>query len=150
MRRKDREIFGEEIEAVLRKGEYGVLSMVSQDGSPYAVPLNYVWKDGVIYFHCAAKNGKKLENINACPRVCFTVVGDTQVQPEEFATLYESVVVQGQIRESADKKAGLTALLEKYSSDFMKEGLRYMEAVWNYAGVYEIVPREITGKAKRV
>lgn len=149
MRRKDREIFGEEIEAVLRKGEYGVLSMVSPDGSPYAVPLNYVWKDGLIYFHCAAKYGKKLENIKACPKVCFTVVGDTRVQPEEFATLYESVTVQGQIRETADKKAGLTALLEKYSSNYMEEGNKYMEVVWNHTSVYEIVPREITGKAKR-
>ena len=41
MRRTDREIFGEELETILQKGEYGILSMVSPDGVPYAVPLNY-------------------------------------------------------------------------------------------------------------
>lgn len=150
MRRKDREIFGTEIEEVLRKGEYGVLSMVCPDGSPYAVPLNYAWKDGVIYFHCAQAQGQKLENISACPRVCFTIVGDTKVQPEQFATLYESVIVQGTVREAGDKKAGLTAILEKYSGGYMKEGIRYMNGVWEHTGVYEIVPGQITGKAKRV
>lgn len=149
MRRKDREIFGDEIEAVLKKGEYGVLAVVCPDGSPYAVPLNYVWYNGAIYFHCAAQAGKKLESIQSCEKVCFTVVGDTHVQPEEFGTLYESVVAQGKIREAEDKKAGLTAILAKYSGDYMEEGIRYMEAVWKHTAVYKIVPVKITGKAKR-
>lgn len=46
MRRKDREIFGEEIEDILKKGEYGILSTVVMDGKPYAIPISYVWKDG--------------------------------------------------------------------------------------------------------
>lgn len=149
MRRKDREIFGDEIEEILKKGEYGVLAVVCPDGSPYAVPLNYAWNNGVIYFHCAAQAGKKLESIRTCEKVCFTVVGDTCVQPEEFGTLYESVVVQGEVREAEDKRAGLNAILEKYSGDYMKEGYRYMEAVWKLTSVYEIVPVMMTGKAKR-
>lgn len=150
MRRKDREIFKMEIEEILEKGEYGVLATVCPDGSPYAIPLNYAWKNGVIYFHCAKDAGQKLENISACPKVCFTVVGDTRVQPQQFATLYESVVVQGRVREAEDKKAGLKALLEKYSSAYMEEGIRYMESAWEHTGVYEIVPEQMTGKAKRV
>ena len=55
---------GEEIKMILQKGEYGILSTVGQDGKPYAVPLSYAWKDGLIHLHCAANVGKKLENIS--------------------------------------------------------------------------------------
>lgn len=64
MRRKDREIFGEEIEDILKKGEYGILSTVGMDGKPYAVPISYAWKDGLIHLHCAANAGRKLDNIS--------------------------------------------------------------------------------------
>lgn len=122
MRRKDREIVGEEIEMILQKGEYGILSTVGQDGKPYAVPLSYAWKDGLIHLHCAANVGKKLENISYCSDVCFVVIGDTTVQPEKFGTLYESVILTGQMMPSKDKQASLVALLEKYSKDFLEKG----------------------------
>ena len=97
MRRKDREIFGEEIEDILKKGEYGILSTVGMDGKPYAVPISYAWKDGLIHLHCAANAGRKLDNISCNSNVCFVVIGDTEVQPEKFGTLYESVILTGQI-----------------------------------------------------
>lgn len=42
MRRKDKELFGADIEVILEKGEYGVLSTVGPDGTPYGIPLSYV------------------------------------------------------------------------------------------------------------
>lgn len=149
MRRKDREIFGNEIEAILRKGEYGVLSTVGPDGTPYAVPISYAWKDGLIHLHCAAQVGKKLENIAHCSDVCFVVVGDTAVQPEQFGTLYESVVLTGQIRPADDKQASLLALIEKYSKAYLAQGMQYVQAAQDKTGVYVIHPTCITGKAKR-
>ena len=41
------------------------------------------------------------------------VVGDTTVQPEKFGTLYESVILTGQMMPSKDKQASLIALLRK-------------------------------------
>ena len=149
MRRKDREITGEEIEMILQKGEYGILSTVGPDGKPYAVPLSYAWKDGLIHLHCAANVGKKLENISGCSDVCFVVVGDTMVQPEKFGTLYESVILTGQMMPSKDKKASLIALLEKYSKEFLEKGMQYIQAAWDKTGVYVICPECVTGKAKR-
>lgn len=149
MRRKDRAIGGEEIEMILQKGEYGILSTVGQDGKPYAVPLSYAWKDGLIHLHCAADVGKKLENISQCPDVCFVVVGDTAVQPEKFGTLYESVILTGHMMASKDKQASLVALLEKYSKDFLEKGMQYIQAAWDKTGAYVICPERVTGKAKR-
>lgn len=149
MRRKDREIFGAEIEEILKKGEYGILSTVSPDGKPYAVPLSYAWKDGLIHLHCAANTGKKLENISASPYVCFVVVGDTIVQPDQFGTLYESVILTGKMLPAEDKQASLVALIEKYSKDFLEKGMRYIQAAQDQTGVYVIYPESVTGKAKR-
>ena len=38
MRRKDRQLTEEEAMDVVRKGEYGVLATVGDDGKPYSVP----------------------------------------------------------------------------------------------------------------
>ena len=62
MRRKDKEIGMDDAINFLTEHEYGVLSTVGTDGQPYGVPLNYVYKDNCIYFHCAL-TGHKIENI---------------------------------------------------------------------------------------
>lgn len=149
MRRKDKELFGADIEVILEKGEYGVLSTVGPDGTPYGVPLSYAWKDGTIHLHCAANVGKKLENISHCQDVCFVVVGNTQVQPQKFSTLYESVILTGKMLPAEDPQASLMALIEKYSPDFMEKGLQYIHAAQSKTGVYTITPQSMTGKANR-
>ncbi len=53
MRRTDKEIGTDEAVRLLTECEYGVLSTVGNDGQAYGVPLNYVYKDNCIYFHCA-------------------------------------------------------------------------------------------------
>lgn len=147
MRRKDREIFGEDIEKILEKGEYGILSTIDKDGKPYAVPMSYAWKNGQVHLHCAVDVGKKIENISLCPDVCFVIVGETEVQPEKFSTLYESIILTGKIMPAKNKKESLTALIEKYSKEFMEKGMRYIQAAQENTGVYVIEPEMVTGKA---
>ena len=149
MRRTDREIFGEELETILQKGEYGILSMEGPDGLLYAVPLKKKKKNGAIHLHCAAHTGKKLECLAHCKDVCFVVVGDTAVQPAKFTTLYESVIITGKIHPAEDKEESLRALIEKYSGEYMEAGMNYIRAAADQTGVYVITPRHMTGKANR-
>lgn len=149
MRRKDRQISREEIEEILENGEYGILSTVGSDGKPYSVPMNYSWKDGRIHLHCAAKVGKKLENLSYSPEVCFVVVGRTRVIPEEFGTLYESVIVTGRVGSSPDKRKSLESLVEKYSSGYEQEGRRMIDSLLEKTDAYIIIPESITGKARK-
>ncbi len=74
-----------------------------------------------------------------------------RVLPAEFATNYESAMVFGEALEVTDdeKQAGLVAILEKYSPDFIKEGLEYIEQLGKRTKVYKIVIEMITGKARR-
>ena len=48
------------------------MATVGRDGYPYITPVNYVYLDGSVYFHCA-RDGEKLDNIRRDARVCFEV-----------------------------------------------------------------------------
>lgn len=149
MRKKEREISREEAFSILQKGEYGILSTLGENGYPYGVPVSFAAEDDKIYFHCAREAGQKLSNLRLCPRVSFTVVGPTKVLPEKFSTKYESAIAFGTVSEASDKQKGLTLLLHKYSPDFFKEGLAYIDRAIEQTGVYEISIKHLTGKARR-
>ena len=98
MRRAEREIRDPgELEDVIRRAEVCRLGMVD-GGEPYIVPMNFGYRDGHLYFHCA-REGRKLDVLRANPRVCFeleagvrTVRGETACK---WSTAYESVIGWG-------------------------------------------------------
>lgn len=149
MRRKDRQLSTAEAQEILVRGEYGILSTVGADGCPYAIPVSYAYENDTIYFHCAKGTGLKVENMSHQPKVCFTVVGNTEVLPEKFSTKYESAVVFGTAREADDKRIGLTLLQEKYSPDFAELGKQHIESSFDHVEVYEIHAEQVTGKGRR-
>ncbi|TKB28580.1 pyridoxamine 5'-phosphate oxidase family protein [Desulfopila sp. IMCC35006] len=150
MRRKDREISKQEAVALLDSAEYGVLSTVGKDHQPYGVPLNYVYKNNCIYFHCAL-SGQKLDNLEDNPKVSFCVVGTTRILPDQFATEYESTVASGIASEVKDEQryTALRWLVEKYSPAFIEEGNHYIEQKEQAAKVFMIKITHISGKARR-
>jgi len=150
VRRSDREIVDHEARALLEGAEYGVLSTVGSDGQPYGLPLNYVYRNGSIYFH-SALTGQKLDNINYNPKVSFCVVGKTNVLPDKFATEYESTVAFGVAAEviGNEQQDALLWLLEKYCPGFMEEGRRYIEQKEKSTKVIKIEISHISGKARR-
>lgn len=71
IRRQDRLL--EELPAriLLETGEFGILSIYSEEEGVYGLPVNYVW-DGndAIYLHCAPE-GRKLNIIKKSNQVSF-------------------------------------------------------------------------------
>ena len=151
MRRSERALAEAETLRILEGGEYGVLSTCGADGQPYGVPLNYVWHEGRLYFHCAGE-GHKLDNLAHAARASFCVVGDTHPLPDVFSTLYESAVVFGETREcrdEAEKLAALQLLVDKYAPENTANGYTYARRSLNKVRVICLEARKITGKARR-
>ncbi len=154
MRRGDRALPLSEAQRVLREGEYGVLSLLERvDGEDgcYGVPINYVWDGGeFIYLHSAAV-GHKLECVDLSPNVSFCIVGSSQVQREEFSSLFESVIVRGRIERVFDaqqRREALELLVEKYSLEHRAEGLKCIEKYFSSTEVLSIRISSVSGKGK--
>lgn len=149
VRRKDRVASQEQARRILEQEEYGVLSTVSPEDQPYGTPLSYWLMGGDIYFHCALA-GHMLDNIAANDRVSFCVVGKTQLMPDKFSTLYESVVAFGHVSEvpEAAKRSALEGLVAKYSPANTVEGGAYIDKLIARARVFKIAVETVTAKAR--
>ncbi len=152
MRRKDRLLDREDAMNILEKGEYGILSTIGSDEQPYGVPLSYVVKDNCIYFHATNQGGSKYDNILHNKKVSFTVVMNTEVLPDQFATLYESAIAFGEAEVVKDETKRLEAFREflyKYSPDFLSEGEKYIASAGSSADIVKIEIKDLTGKGRR-
>ncbi len=139
-----------EMEAILRECLVGSLATVGPDGAPYVVAVNYVYRDGKIYFH-GALTGTKLDNIAREPRICFEahVVDCIFRAPRamEFGARYRSVVVRGRARlldDEAAKREALIALTARYAEGQPFQLPTDQEVV--ATAVVEIEIGEMTGK----
>ncbi len=147
MRRKEKEMGELEALEIVRTGDYGILSVIQDNGYPYGVPLNYAYDDGYIYFH-GAKEGNKNDSILANEKVSFTIVEDYEIIKASFDTHYRSVIIFARAKQLAGKEKirGLRLLLEKYSPGYLKEGELYLERFKDKTSVFRLEIESITGK----
>ena len=147
MRRKEKKMSNEEIIELLKSGEEGVLATIGKDNYPYAVPLNYVYHDNGIYFHCAT-SGHKIDNINHNSKVSFCVVKDTQIISEDFNTKFKSAILFGTAQELHDdeKEEGLMVLVRGLSSAHIKAGEKYIKNAIDKTKVFKIKIEHKSGK----
>jgi len=146
---KDRAVDDEKAIEILLKGSYGVLSTTGEDGFPYGVPLNYIYFDNCICFHCA-QQGHKLENITFNEKVSFCVVTCSDVLANKFDTDYESAIAFGRANEVTDKsekKDILLSVIKKYSKNYLDAGMNYMKKYWDETKVIKIKIEHLSGKA---
>lgn len=148
MRRIKQQLTQEECEKILERGRTGVLAVLGDDGYPYIVPINYYYTDGKIYLHCA-KSGHKLDAIRSNPKVSFCVVERDDILQEKFTTLFKSAVAFGKAEILADKeemRSSVTALVEKYCSDFLDEVPAEVERGFDILCMIKINIEHLTGK----
>lgn len=119
MRRFRQQLSREECEDVLRTTRRGVLALCGRDGRPYAVPLNFVYEDGNLYFH-GARDGWKYDLMAENPQVSFNVIDDGTPVEGKRGLEFRSVIVFGTVREVADREEALRRCRDlgmKYSPD---------------------------------
>lgn len=151
MRKKDRQLTREEGIRLLETAEYGVLSTISEDGTPYGLPMSYAYTDGTIYMHGAKAEGHKILNIKNSSKASFTVVSNTEVLPGKFSTKYMSAIVFGKaslVNAEEERKKALIALLQKYSADFMEKGIQYMNSAIDKVYIIKVDVEDLTAKGR--
>ncbi|MDR1136466.1 MAG: pyridoxamine 5'-phosphate oxidase family protein [Clostridiales Family XIII bacterium] len=149
LRRKDKQLPAEEAADILRNGLYAVLALNGDDAYPYAVPVNYVYDGGKVYFHSATA-GHKLDAIAKNGKTSLCVVEKADLSPATFNCFFRSVIVFGTARildDDEEKRKALELLIKKYSPDYIDKGGKYIDAHWVKALVVEIDIEHITGKA---
>lgn len=155
MRRKDR-ARGEEFSlALIDRCSHGVMALNTGEDAPYCLPLSLVRVGRTLYFHCA-REGRKVALMRAYPRVCVSFVGGDRpafVEPSEYTTYFQSVLVTGTVREVTDdqeKIQALRALCQKLTPQAM-DGDKFDQAVGRSlkaTGVWRIDMEDISGKEK--
>lgn len=153
VRRQDRLLEEEKATALLRAGEYGVLSVQAEEGGAYGIPVNYVWDgDSSVYIHCAPE-GRKLRCIALCDRVSFCIVGNTHVISRQFTTEYESIVLCCRARtglSEEERMHALRLLLDKYSPDDKQTGIKYAEKSFHRTEIIRLDIEKGSGKSKSI
>jgi nitroimidazol reductase NimA-like FMN-containing flavoprotein (pyridoxamine 5'-phosphate oxidase superfamily) len=129
----------------------GRLGTCNASGQPYITPLNYLYREGKIYFH-SKPIGKKLDNIAENNRVCFEASAVEKIavstdRPCACSTRYTSVLAFGAARlisDDAEKTVLLNLLVDKYAGG--KSFAPVQEKHAADCAVVEICIDEISGK----
>lgn len=141
----------EDARAFLAAGTEGRLATCDTAGQPYITPLNYLFREGKLYFHCKL-TGRKLDNLAENSRVCFEVSKAAKMtisedRPCACATRYSSVLAFGAARvvtDAAEKAALLNLLVEKHAAGKPFRHVDEQQAAG--CAVVEICVDEISGK----
>jgi uncharacterized protein len=118
MRKANREIKDKAaIRAIMEKALVCRIGL-SDDGTPYVVPMNFGLGENCIYLHCATE-GRKLDILRRNDRICFEMdlLREIKQGTEScgWGALYESVIGFGRaviVEAPAEKRSALDRIME--------------------------------------
>lgn len=148
MRRIKQQLSEKECIDILQRQNVGTLALAENGDYPYALPLNYVYYNGKIYFHCAI-TGHKIDIIKKQNKASFCIIDEDTVVPEKYTTFYRSVIVFGKaeiVEDDAEKMAALKELSYKYISKDDKAHLKEINGAWNRTCVFSLSIDYLSGK----
>jgi len=146
-----REISNEaELLEIIKSCQWCHLAMMDTDGSPYVIPMNFGFRDRVIYMH-GAQHGKKIIALRQHPAVCINFSTDhlLRYQNEEVACSwsmkYRSVLVYGNaefITETEEKIAALNIIMAQYSD----KAFQFNPPSIREVNVWQVIIEKIEGR----
>lgn len=147
MRRKDRQLDNETTLAVLLEGQYGVLSLCDKDAA-YGVPVNYVFRAGSVYIHCA-REGRKLDCLRGNPQASFCVVDAASKLIGGYTYFYRSVICSGEVsmlESGEEKREALELLCCKYYGGSPEKHSKFIRENMDQTTVLRLACSRISGK----
>jgi nitroimidazol reductase NimA-like FMN-containing flavoprotein (pyridoxamine 5'-phosphate oxidase superfamily) len=153
LRRADKMMTDGCVEDVIQRGVCRRLATVSPDGWPYVVPLLYIWKNPVIYFHTAAARGHLRQNIDRNGRACFEIDEAGQVFAYgrfecDTGTSYGSVIAFGRIalvQPGEQRVWFFDELMKKYAPDIGGRPKSFYPRL-HHIEVFALTVERLTGK----
>jgi len=148
MRINEKEITEEStIESIIKKSLVCRLAL-SDDNSPYIVPLSFGYRDRVLYFHGSLK-GKKIDIIKKNPKVCFEFDTNTEIVKAEdachWSMKYKSVIGFGKavlLEDLDEKRKALDIIMSQYSN----RTFQFNDATLKGTVVIKVEIENMTGK----
>ena len=149
MRRKDKQIRDrDELIDILKNNSICRIAL-SEDNSPYIVPMNYGYRENRIFLH-SAQAGKKIDILRKNNKICFEIDDSILIIPSDracaFGTQYRSVIGFGEIFQLLEKEEKIEALkiiMQQHTNtrdwDFDSAGVEKI-------AVFEIRISSLTGK----
>lgn len=149
------EITGQaELQALIQQCEYAVLSM-SDNGQPYAVPLNVAYDGEYIYLH-SGHTGRKLDILQNNPKVYLSFISEAVVVQRNKKSAcgvsmnFKSVAVSGTAEvfgkdsDLESRRAGILCLIRRFGV----EELPIDERVLAATALIRVKPEFISGRCK--
>ncbi len=147
MRLEEREITSrDKIDKFIMECSVVRLGMISR-GEPYVVPLNFVYNNGIVYFHCALE-GRKAEAIRTEPWVCLEFDEMYGVSVEEKTTYYKSVIAWGTAVFVSDIDV-VKRVLEMICIKYLDSSPGITEEMARRTGIIAIRIDSVTGKERK-
>lgn len=121
LQRKNQQLSSQECTEILENEKRGVLSVIGDNGYPYAMPMNHWYnsEEKCIYFHCG-KNGHRNDSLRKCNKASFCVYDEGIRDEGEWAYKFRSVIAFGKIDFIDDPKTVIDIsrkLSYKFTSD---------------------------------
>ena len=133
----------DEVRAIVVRNFWGVLSTLDPGGQPYAVPIIYGY-DGA--FLAVLRDGRKVRNIEANPRVCLNVA-----EVENHAKTWRSVVVTGRasfVDTDEEMQAAIEVMRAQYPGVPTRSGAGMAALRAQGFRVMRLDVEEMTGRAQ--
>lgn len=149
MRREDKKISDNNtIESILKSASVCRLGLADK-GTPYIVPVNFVYHDNVIFIH-SSKEGRKIEMIMKNNYACFEIEDKSEIIPSDLpcsiSTKYRSLIGYGRISfidDPIEKTSALNIFVEKFGG---KKDSSYTFPLIQKVSILKLEITEISGK----
>jgi len=147
MRRSKQALSQEDCLKVLETQKRGTLAVLGDEGYPYAVPIDFFYRDGKLYFH-SAKIGHKMDALRAYDKVSFNVLSDPETAEGDWALWFNSVTCFGRMRIMEDTDE-IIAMSRELSARFpipQQELENEISQLRERVGGLELTIEHMTGK----
>ena len=147
MRRFKQQLSQEECAELLQSEPRGVLAVLGDEDYPYAVPLDFVYHEGSLYFHGAGE-GHKLDALRRHDKASFCVMDQGRREKGDWALYIRSVIAFGRLRvvQDPDRAMDLVRLLALKYYPTAQEAEQEVQKDGPRATILELKIEHLTGK----